>query len=224
MEFKREAIEYAEKNSYHKAAEKFHVAVKRMREWRQNKLKIPEPAVTPKNKRLEGGRRKPLDLQLENQLVEWIYDRRSNRLRVSGKLIMAKPKYFYESECDESEKFLFVVSNGWVNNFMRRNSFSLRRKTAAKQDPEQLIDILTLYNLHARMFSIKYKHPSSSIIAMDKISIWNDMVSNTTINKQGAKSVCLKTTGYEKCMVSICLAARADRTKLKPFVVFRERI
>ena len=40
MEFKREAIEDAEKNSKHKATEKFRVAVKRIREWRQNKLKI----------------------------------------------------------------------------------------------------------------------------------------------------------------------------------------
>ena len=112
MECRREAIEYAEKNSNHKAAEKFLVAVKRIREWSQNKLKISEPTVKPKNKRLEVGGGKPLDLQLENQLVEWIYDRRSNRLRVSRKLITAKAKYFYESECDESEKSLFVASKG----------------------------------------------------------------------------------------------------------------
>ena len=61
MEFKREAIEYAEKNSNHKSAEKFNVAIKRIRDWRQNKLKIFEPTVKPKNKRLEGGGRKPLD-------------------------------------------------------------------------------------------------------------------------------------------------------------------
>ena len=48
MEFKRETIEYAEKNSNHKAAEKFHVSVKRITEWRQNKLKIFEPTVKPK--------------------------------------------------------------------------------------------------------------------------------------------------------------------------------
>ena len=45
------------------------------------------------------------------------------------------------------------------------------------------------------------------------------MVSNTTIDTQGAKFVCLKKTGHEKCMVSICLAVKADGTKLKPFVV-----
>ena len=46
------------------------------------------------------------------------------------------------------------------------------------------------------------------------------MVSNTAIHKQGATFVCLKTTGHEKFMVSVCLAAKADGTKLKPFVVF----
>ena len=80
MEFKREATEYGEKNGNHRVAEKFHVAVKRIKEWRQNKLKIFEPTFKP-NTRLEGGGRKPLALQLENQLVEWIYDRSSNGLR-----------------------------------------------------------------------------------------------------------------------------------------------
>ena len=47
------------------------------------------------------------------------------------------------------------------------------------------------------------------------------MVSNISIHKQGSTSVYLKTTGHEKLMVSVCLAAKADGTKLKPFVVFR---
>ena len=151
MGFNREAIEYAEKDSNHKATEKFHVALKQTREWRQNKLKIFEPTVKPKNKGLESGGRKPLDLPLENQLAEWIYDRRSKRQRVSKKHIMAKAKYFYGSECDESEKSRFEASNGWVNNFMRRNGFLLRRKTTtAQQAPERLTDKLILYILHAR--------------------------------------------------------------------------
>ena len=135
---------------------------------------------------------------------------------------MAKAKYFYKSECDESEKSYFVAINGWVNNFMHRNGFSLRCKTTtAQQDPERLIDKLILYILHVRRLSIKYKYPPSSIMVMNETSVWNDMVSNTEIDKQGAKSVCLKTTRHEKCMVSICLTAKTDGTKLKLFVVFR---
>ena len=99
---------------------------------------------------------------------------------------MAKAKYFHENECDESKKSLFVASNRWVNNFMRRNSFSLCRQTIITQpDSERLIDTLILYILHARRLSIKYKYPPSSIIAMDETSVWNDMVSNTTIDRRG---------------------------------------
>ena len=69
MELKCEAVEYAEKNSKHKATEKFRVAVKKIREWRQNKLKIFEPTIKPNNKRFEGRGRKLLSTQLESQLV-----------------------------------------------------------------------------------------------------------------------------------------------------------
>ena len=57
---------------------------------------------------------------------------------------------------------------------------------------------------------------------MEKTSVSNDMVSNTTIHKQRAKYVCLKITRHERCMVSVCFAAKANGTKLKPFVVSRE--
>ena len=80
-------------------------------------MKIFEPTVKPKNKRLEGGRRKPLDLQLENELVEWIGDRRSNGLHLSRKRIIAKTKYFHKSKCDDIEKSLFVRSNEVVMVF-----------------------------------------------------------------------------------------------------------
>ena len=102
------------------------------------------------------------------------------------------------------------------------NGFSLHRKTAtAQQDPERLIDKLNLYVLHACRLSIKYKYPPSSIITMDETSTSNGMVSNTTIHKQGVKPVCLKRTENEKFIVSTCLTAKADGTKLKTFVVFR---
>ena len=50
MEFKRQAIECVEKNSNHKAPEKFHAAIKRIREWRRNKLKIFESTVVGENR------------------------------------------------------------------------------------------------------------------------------------------------------------------------------
>ena len=50
---------------------------------------------------------------------------------------------------------------------------------------------------------------------------WCGTLQFTTINKQGAKSNYLKTIGHDNCKVSVWLTAKADGTKLKPFVVFR---
>lgn len=114
METKREAMTYTEMNSNNKAAKKFGVAAKRIREWIQNKPKIIDRKVKAKSKRLEGGGVKPMDLQLENQLVEWIYGRRFEGLRVSRRLIMTKANSLYNESCDEHEKTLFLASTGWL--------------------------------------------------------------------------------------------------------------
>ena len=59
------------------------------------------------------------------------------------------------------------------------------------------------------------------IIAMDETAVWFDMLSSTTVDKRGAKSVALKTTGHEKSHLTVILAAKADGTKLKPYIVFK---
>ena len=140
MEFKRNAISFAEKHSNNTAAKKFCVDRKRIREWKQNKSELFDSVVKASSKRLEGGGMKPMDVQLENQLVEWIYGRRSNGLRVSRKLIMVKAKSLHDesSDADESEKF--VASTGWLDNFIRRNGLSLEDE----QQPPSKIQLVLL--------------------------------------------------------------------------------
>lgn len=50
--------------------------------------------------------------------------------------------------------------------------------------------------------------------------MWQDMLSDTTVDTTGARSIRMKTTGHEKVRISVCLAAKADGTKLKPMIVF----
>ena len=47
------------------------------------------------------------------------------------------------------------------------------------------------------------------------------MVSNTTVDVVGKKTVSMKTTGHEKCCETTGLAAKGDGTNLKPFIVFK---
>ena len=55
---------------------------------------------------------------------------------------------------------------------------------------------------------------------MDETAVWNDMVSETTVGATGAKDVPIKSTGHEKVWVFVCLTAKLDVTKLKPFIIF----
>ena len=54
---------------------------------------------------------------------------------------------------------------------------------------------------------------------MDETAIWADMPGNTTVEKIGATSVPLLTTGHAKESNTVCLGASGE--KLKPFIVFK---
>lgn len=83
-----------------------------------------------------------------------------------------------------------------------------------------MIGKLVGYIMHVRRLKKQFDFKESSIIAMDETPVWNDMVSSTTVARTGEKDIPLKTTGHEKVRVSVCLAAKGDGTKLKPFIVF----
>ena len=66
----------------------------------------------------------------------------------------------------------------------------------------------------------KFSYGDSDIIPMDETAVWQDMLSNTTDDSVGKNTIKMKTSGHEKTKVSVCLTAKADGTKLKPFIVF----
>lgn len=91
-EFKLEAIRFAvECSSNYQAAKKFNVDRMRIREWRANQSKLESASC--KRKRLAGAGRKPFDLDIEEVLLEWVHERRSNGFRVSRKMIRSKARF-----------------------------------------------------------------------------------------------------------------------------------
>ena len=47
---------------------------------------------------------------------------------------------------------------------------------------------------------------------MDETPVWCDMISETTVDAKGKKTITLKSTGHKKARVSVCLAAKANGT------------
>lgn len=161
---------------------------------------------------------------MEEVLLEWIDNRHARSLRVSCKLIMKNTEIVYRDIMQESNTATedFKALRGWLCRFLKRNGLSLRRKTpVAQQDPERMVAKLVSYIIQVRRLQIKHNYAPCNIIAMDETPVWCDMISETTVDKSGIKTVTLKTTGQEKSRVSVVLAAKADGTKLKPMVVFK---
>ena len=91
LKFKLDAVQYAELHSNRTAAKKFNVDVRRICVWKTHKTQIREQSMKPNGKErkaLAGAGRKPFNELVENQVLEWIYDRREKHLRVSCVIIM----------------------------------------------------------------------------------------------------------------------------------------
>ena len=179
--------------------------------------------MTGKRFRVDGGGRKLAHVELEEEVLSWIQQRRSNMLRVSRKLIIFKAKSIYNKKCGDNEELNagFVANNGWLTKFTKRNNLSMRRRTTiAQRDPSYLTTKLVKYVMHVRELSMKTNFSPDCIIAMGETAVWSDMVGNVTVDTTGTKDVPAKSTGNEKVKVSVWLTAKADGTKLKPFNVF----
>ncbi|CAJ0868728.1 11424_t:CDS:2 [Entrophospora sp. SA101] len=119
-----------------------------------------------------------------------------------------------------SEKFL--ASESWFYRFLRRYDFAMRRKTKIGQKLPAHLDIKLL---EFQQFIIKkqkqFEYELSEIGNMDETPVYFDMVGNLTIDKHGAKTVQVQTTGNDKNRFTCVLTILADGTKLPPIVIFK---
>ena len=123
-------------------------------------------------------------------------------------------KFQEEKEKEDPNTTKLTFSHGWLEKFMNRNGLSMRRRTTEGQkSPDQLIDKLCAYILKIRRLRMKMNYELKNIFAMNETAMWNDMISDTTVEKRGAHSVNLKSTGHEKSKITVCLTATADGGK-----------
>ena len=187
--FKLKVVEYAEKESNRAAGRKYGVNEKQVREWRKKKQQLI--ALPPKKKRLEGGGKKPLIPEIEEKLEEWIEHLRAGNLRVTRISIQRKAMEIFQSS-DRSHDF--TASRGWLENFLKRKTFTLRRRTTVSQRlPPDLVPRVVCFVLTTRKLFRKNSYALSAIGNMDETPLWLDMPGETTISRVGERSG----TGHE---------------------------
>ena len=99
---------------------------------------------------------------------------------------------------------------------MKRYGLSLRRQTTISQhNRKNLIDKIVSYIINIWRIQKRHSFKAVNILAIDKTAVWADMVSNTTVNDKGAKTINMKSTGHDKVRVTVCLTAASNGNKLK---------
>lgn len=124
VSLKIKAVAFAEENSKEAAVKNFNVCTKRIREWCSQKDQLHKLAIDSgaNRKRLVGAGRKPLDQEMEEELLQWIIQQRDRSIRVSRKMIIQKAK-------DMTSHSDLRASRGWLDRFLKRKHLSLRHKT-----------------------------------------------------------------------------------------------
>ena len=187
--------------------------------WVQNKAKLntayEKPGQSKKKSKLGCGR-KPILSTIEDQLMEKVAHEREQQHHVSTKLVTVSAK----NMAAEKGLTVFVGSRGWLCNFLKRFNLTLRRRTTTGQFmPHDLEDKLySFVDINKKQRDL-HKFEPSMITNMDETSIWADMPSATTIDRRGIQAVPIQTTGHEKNRLTVCLAVKADGTKMTPYVV-----
>ena len=224
LAFKQKAVQNALTSSNRAAARAFGVDEKRIREWRTQLPKFDEMkqdiGAGPSNKRcrIKGGGRKPLLPEIEQCVADWVVQQRLGYRRVTRHGIALKAKELASSQGQPT----FKASRGWVDKFIRRNDFCIRRKTTTGQRlPPELTDKVCKFVLFCKKQRARYQFSPGAIGNMDETAIWSDMPGNNSIDQVGAKTVPVLTTGHEKNRVTVCLGALADGRKLQPLMVFK---
>ncbi|XP_051246668.1 zinc finger and SCAN domain-containing protein 12 [Dicentrarchus labrax] len=214
FKFKERVLQFAEKTSGEEAARNFNIDSKRIRYWRKQKSELL--LADKRRARLAGGGRKKVSVELERKLSEWIYSMWDQHNPVSGKMIQNKALEIYPSVRDGGK--VFVASRSWLRRFLQRNNLSLQHRTTVIQnDPDQLTEKLVSFVDYVGKAVSSNGILERDIIAMDETAVWFDTVSPITVDTQGKSSEAMP--GHEN--LTVVLAAKADGTKLQPYIVFR---
>lgn len=100
-------------------------------------------------------------------------------------------------------------------------SLSEEKNTTDQKYPSYIINRFFSNEMHLRRIQKQFNFLNSDIIAMEEKVAWNNMVSNTIVEVIGSKEVPMKSTGYDKVYVSVCLTGKANKSKWKPFIAFK---
>lgn len=156
--------------------------------------------------------------ELENVLEDWVNTQRAGGQGVSTVQIRLKAKTIVREMKIED----FKVGLSWCFRFMKRKTLSIRtRTTLCQQLPLDYQEKIKNFHKFVETKTQEHSTGADDIINMDEVPLTFDLPLTRTVNKTGASSMLLKTTGHERTHFTCVLACMASGQKLPPLVIFK---
>ena len=213
---KLRAVAYAEAQGNRAAGREFTISEANIRQWRKQKDRLQK---LPKQKKAERGSTAHHP-ELETQLLAWTLDVRQQGIGLTTTEIRIKAKILAE----QMAIINFKASMSWTYKYLRRNDLSIRRRTHISQRlPEDYDDKLLEFQRFIINQRKLHNFDLSQIGNADQTPLTFDLPYATSIDRKGAKTVNITTTGNEKNHFTVMLACTADGGKLPPYVIFKRK-
>ena len=179
MTYKLQLVDEAKVISNREVARKYGFDESLIRDWKKKEIAMREKVAQKSRPNVKDGRvsnkalrlgkpgRKPLNLELEEQLLQWIGAKRTNGLVVTLKQLKRKA---LELSNDPN----FKASSGWADAFKKRYNLQVRMKTHQSQRlPVDLFPKIVSFFKYFRKTLIENPEiQPSDIYAMDETGIF----------------------------------------------------
>lgn len=164
--------------------------------------------------RLAGGGRKLMSEELEEMLISRIEEERLEKRRVSRTMVVKWAKRY--SEFFDVDNF--SGSNGWLEGFLERNQFSLR-KTSNMSNLSEIVKRGVSFVRHTHSLIQDYNVEKANVFNFDETSIFVEDDRHVTIERIGQKRVAMSTAGFSKVRLTGICCASAEGRKLQPVLI-----
>jgi len=199
-----------------KQPKKYKIPYTTLHGWRQKYLDNKE--IPYGRKRTKGAGAKPyLTQEQEQEIITWIIECRQYDVPLTKEMIK-------EYTIDSFPNPDFVVSDGWLKNFMKRYNLVTRVTTfqndsiiTIEERNEYIIEYWSTIKKLRQIYNIQ----QDRIINMDEVPVTFDMTPSRIIDFIGTNHPVVLTTGATKRRCTVVLSCFVDGTLLPLMVIFK---
>ena len=157
--------------------------------------------------------------EFDKELKDYIVSLRDKNIGLSTKRFIT-----YARAKAKKANLKLKFSRGWLQKFMKRHNFSLRKKSTTVHRPKEELDKLCSdyrEKIHKTLFSAGTLYDIDHVVNVDETGVPRDSPPSITIERRGTKHVVIANSGKDKEKLTTILAITMTGKRLGQFIILK---